>query len=96
MSKIKKALEKAKEARESDDTSSHGSETTSPATDSKVKKAVEKAREAQEREPSAQEPKPLHRQQNYQQRIMMGKYRSTYTKTKVINIDPADSQRKTR
>jgi len=91
MSKIKKALEKAKEARESD-ASIQESESSSSATDSKVKKALERAKEARESENSVPDAEPTPREQEPPEQEMSmqhdGEVQVSYTKTKIINIDP--------
>ncbi len=85
MSKIKKALEKAKEARESD-APVQEPEASSSATDSKVKKALEKAKE-RERVQEPDTPSP-DLQSEKDSALQNGDVQVSYTKTKVINIDP--------
>ena len=78
MSKIKKALEKAKEAREG---VSQEAEVSASTTDEKVKKAMEKA--AQPPEAPAPEPKVEKETGPHD-----GEVQVTYTQTRVIPIDP--------
>ena len=78
MSKIKKALEKAKEAREG---GSQEPEVSASTTDEKVKKAMEKA--AQPPEAPAPEPQPEKSTAPDD-----GEVQVTYTQTRVIPIDP--------